>query len=417
MTRKKANFTVPALFLILAILFTSFIFADSPYDNAFLQQLLQNETAKYEMMFGRSKKTEETKYKKLNVIIDNNFRSVNATLFCDDGDYSGTLQGESDRIECDGLHGYVGIYEGIISNTSGSTIQVLLNIVFSKENMFSILTIVPEGQEQMPTILFFGELTGNLSKISTAHAKKQLLYDSYANGISNSHDKTRSDYSTYSQGEQNISAGYFVVGKIRAYHSNYLANGHEDTVYMKITTTPSGPENYVSNTLGYSNAILIRADRMNMSMESLNSDLYFSEDDDYDPKTKTNNVTIPIPAFIPGLGFQIINTTFSSCSVSASPSKTISGCTNNNKATWTINGGSAGWTRGNTDNATSDNTGIGVKGYYHLGGNISSPQTRQIKYTGSIRFKYYLIYGEDDYVQMSFTSNTATKYSTYIAEP
>jgi hypothetical protein len=353
--------------------------------------------------------------------------------------YSVHLSGRLFSTEDDnGVCGYVGGLNGLIYNDRPATyrngleryvnneyymqrVVLDINYIPKSGDNFSTLTIGSIGQT-VPTILFFGDYTDALQKITAKYIKISNTR-SAASDIKTDTEVTAyavdGDLRFQSKAYVNTSNGY--VACVSLYHANELRNQGNMTVAAKVNSNSLNFRNYLKYSLGFNvpgSTIITYPDSFNIEIVGADGKLHSTRS--VAPNNSQTTVNFPLTVYIPRYGWITIDIpiTMSSTSVAYRP-VAVNPIFSDSIVTWDIFK-RYGWNLQDMDfvtaNPEKENTGMRVKSIYTYEGNVTNSFKTSMGAYGSIRYEYsyYLPGVPNPSISHMWTSEALTANSLTI---
>lgn len=344
-----------------------------------------------------------------------------ASMIIDDNCKHAVLSGNCIEEQTEEYTALLGYYEGYSVSQSELTaignrnfdIEISADITIIDNDVFVIVTLY---QSDLDTpILFFGARTDRIIELSKRHYQESLLSESRGNDVKESYSY-RSPGATQYQGSSSITIGNRTLGEISAFHSSQLLNQGNMTVYEKINTNSTDVDAYVQTDLGYGyNYALSTVDQVVLSMRGNMSPLHAIANT-YSPSAGSTSFNLIIPYYIgPYIGFGTISVPITTSSTTILTAGYPDSTHPNNYVEWTIYK-AAGFGLVNLDGDGSTQTGISSSASYTYEDLVSTNTSRLMRFTGSLRFKYY-IYNANDIIYAHFTTPTVEYYTAVTIIP
>ena len=212
----------------------------SKADNAFVvAELKQNIQLMDNVFKSNNKKVYDDKsYVKLS--ISEKLTDVKMHLFYMGMENHIILQGEYNEVDLGYSKGFVGVYEGVMTPIKGvdyalnddGMVTVILDVIFTESEVFAVITIGCASEKNLPDIIFYGEYTDLIGKISQVNANEEL---SYRNNNDNKKEVSASVQAECRyQGCTQIKMANKVVGSISVFHASELRNQSSMSVFQKL---------------------------------------------------------------------------------------------------------------------------------------------------------------------------------------
>ena len=331
--------------------------------------------------------------------------------------YETVLKGNAEKI----IDGYVGIYQGYIKPAEDDEILnnllqnkedevlVTVNVTMCDENKFFTVVIGAFSDEITPIAKAYGEYTNEINKIIKASLEQsKTILEEEKNDDSNDIMLTAIDATTRYKASANFLKDSKLVGQVSLFHANELRNQNSMSVYAKVNSNRTNANNYAREFFGLNSTKISTTmpGKVNIKIES-NDALLHVDGTNYNPKTGTTKLTVPIPYYVNGSYNTVaLNMTINSVTASTSGSSPHY----NQKINWSVSktGGMLG-----IDGTYSTNTGLPTFASYKYEGSITSDKTAKLTATASIVYNVYVedsIYGT--ITTYSFTTGDKSCTST-----
>lgn len=329
---------------------------------------------------------------------DVDFTEGTAELFLTYGgqEHSISLYGETEEVQtANGVSGYIGVYTGdLFSNTNSifdMDCPVLANVISDGLDMFAAVTIGWAGEEEVPVVLYYGELSEKLGRIGETFSKAGGIDDFKQEEVAISTQATV-DATLWQQKTQNMLAGTTTIGKMSVYHANELSSQGTMLSYLKVNVDEEASESYIKNDLGYkSTFVSVVPDTVKGSMCALKTDVVVLPNA-YTPAAGTTSFEAKIPAVDVNLGFAVYSMNITLTKVTTDELQFTSSSANDNGVEWELYK-KAGWHPGEigfTTNYPDSRYGAAMKLAFTYQGSTSSSIPTSIESKASIRYAYQL---------------------------
>lgn len=311
-----------------------------------------------------------------------------------------TLYGTYNTIETNNELGYIAVYEGEIlpipnceySLAEDEKVPIIVDVTFSDKDMFAVLTLGFATDNYNPNIMFFGNFTDEIKRISKKYADTKMPKFGSANQpdtYESNDDPLRIDATCKYKGTNEVYMGSHKAGALSVFHADEMENTGNMSVYAKVNTKSANVKDYLENDLGFSSIAVVYPDTFNISICGNHNNMH-AVTNSYLPQNNSTSATISIPAYLPVIGLQFIPYSIIMSSTTITPSKySDSSIHLNNRLTWNIYRQN-GWNPWDFDGSHSTSTGMTVQSTYTYEGNVLGVITRSMTSTGSIRYEYWI---------------------------
>ncbi len=354
--------------------------------------------------------------------------AIDVALTINNTHYKATLPGQANEVAVNGLVGYIGVYEGFFINSAEKTsidsvsvaegIPVIVDVTFTDKEVFAALTIGYATEKTIPEIIFFGNLSDELGAISTEYTTKTLAAQeakAMDEMVFPSNEGKSVDGETKLQANTTIKLGNYMAGALSLFHGDELRNQGSMPVYVKVNTNSISVENYVRYGLGYgSSTVTAYPGTFDLSVGGNHNSLHILTNA-YLPQNASTSVTIPIPYYLPQIGFGTVGYHLTTSSTSASLSKYSPSSQHHNKVSWSMYRIS-GWSPSTFDGDYTTGTGMTGEATYTYSGHVTSDVPRTMTATGKINYRYACMVF-DQLVTFNLPTGTMTRSSSVIIKP
>ena len=327
------------------------------------------------------------------------------------------VEGDYQKIETETGSGRIASLEGsfvsqdtidkIVGNHTNS---VNVNTAYDEDSMFVILTIGVAGEEEDPTIVFFGVYDDDIRKIYNVQISD--LYEKVKDEANETQAKgvTALDTSVAYASTKYINTSSGSLGAVHLYRQKNAFIGAEVQIESKANSNSA-------NAVVYANNVLYSTTLGNTQM-AIPDKIYTQL------KTTTNSPnSIVVSSYSPtssmtSFDLSLLNFATSFFGVPSFPSITLSSTSvsaGNQNVNWTMY--KLGGIYGMDGTTYNDVHGMPARMFAHITGG-TSPVTQTASARASIRYLYVYMTGYDD----AYTSNFSTSYSnwatgTYTTNP
>lgn len=329
------------------------------------------------------------------------------------------FNGEYNEVNLGDTKGFVAIYEGTMFPGKGAeyainddgTVTVLLDIIFTDSEAFAVITIGCATEKFSPDIIFYGEYTDLIGKISQINASKEV-----ENSKRNNNTQTDVQKSVQAgckhQGSAQIKMSNKTVGSINVFHANELKNQSDMSVYAKANTQGDNVINYLNNDYGFGSSVtLAYADKFSISICGNHNDFH-AENNSYVPANNSTHCTIPVPVYLGSIaGVQVLDISLLTSSTTVTTSRyTSSSFHPNGRVSWEIYK-LRGWNPNEFDGDHTTNNGMTGSASYTFEGDVYNTFVISMTSTAQIRYEYWvMVMGNLTAYHISTNSTSKTTY-------
>ena len=320
---------------------------------------------------------------------------LDVSLLKDGQTYTATLTGEAHTVENCPIVGYMGVYEGVLTSTNGSSgtdIPVIADITFTASEMFAALTLGEFTETTTPEIFFYGEFSNDLTTIVESYNNSTLQSTTIDSNIDNSasaNSPTLADplnaavnAEIVTQGSTFSTSGAQVTSVMGVFHAPELRNQSSAPIYAKMNSRTAAMTTAIESS-GYDVLGYAYPDEINIKIKSDDNKLNIMGDS-YKPvsKSKVCDVTVSVSIdFVSvsfGVDIPIDTTTVTLSKTNGSLNDTIN---------WKFSK-LTGWDDDLDGNYTNPDKGMMVEVYYRYDGNGAPSSARHFTITGKMRYQY-----------------------------
>ncbi len=354
----------------------------------------------------------------IEVSISDNLNIISGVLFYKDKVLKYNLEGNCKEVATERCIGYVATYEGAIDFATeeyeldnDKMLPIIIDVVFSKEDMFLVVTIGCASESKRPDIAYYGDFTEDIGNISQKNAESVLKEKKVDTG--HKYTSTRVNGICKYQGSSTINVGSYTAGSISVFHADELRNQGNMSTYVKINTNCYNIEDYLNNDMGYGGKVHIAyADKFSISICG-NNGIIHAVGNTYVPQNSETNTTLQIPVYLGSvLGVQLIPYQITTSSTIVTVSRYPSNSQHpNNRVTWQIYKMN-GWNPWEFEGDYTSQNGMTGASNYTVEGNITGSNVYCMYSTGSIRYEYWVMINGKS---MSYHISTGTlSKTTYV---
>ncbi len=243
------------------------------------------------------------------------------------------------------------------------------------------------GDEEQQ-ILFFGELSPAIGKLSEAHiqashaAMKDSGYEAAA--AANAVDTTNRYQATNTKN----TSGY-PVATISLYHANELKSRSSMLTYAKVNSHTAQFRDYLINEKGFgtwASSLLVNPDSYEVEIAAANK--YLHHTGSAVPANNASSVNLTYSAYIPGAGSRTLGVPLNLTSARVSYRGVSSGAVyDNNIVNWKVFK-TIGWNPDMMDGYYSNAAGGSVRAYYRFDSSVATDTLCTMKAYGAVRYQY-----------------------------
>jgi Ni,Fe-hydrogenase maturation factor len=288
----------------------------------------------------------------------------------------------------DSVDGYVGVLDGT-AKINGKTEQITLDIVYhnDKDN-FTAVTIGCAG-DIVPQIVFFGEYSSAVSKISELNVKKILAEKSAVlpECERDFSQKSIDDTLRFQSTDTKVTSGYETV-TISLYHQNELRAQSAMPVYAKVNSHTASFAEYLEDVHGYdqfADILLVFPDKY--MIEILGGDSYLHTNRTISPTAGATSQSITFTPYIPGIGYTTLGLFYTMTSTAVSyRAITVNPVFDDNIVTWNVHK-NHGWSISGMDGYYDDPAGGVVRAVYTYSTSVRTRKTALMAAFGQMRYE------------------------------
>lgn len=304
-------------------------------------------------------------------------------------------------------NGYAGVFDGYIE-ISGRSERITIDLLYQNQNEnFTAVTIGCAGDEKQQ-ILFFGELSPAVGKLSEAHvqASRAAMKDTGNEAVTaaNAVDTTNRYQATNTK-----NASGYPVATISLYHANELKSRSSMLTYAKVNSHTIQFMNYLINEKGFdlwANSLVVYPNAYEAEIAA--SDKYLHHTGSAVPANNASSVNLTFTAYFPGAGSRALGVPFTMNSTRVTFRGVSSGAIyNNNIVNWNVTK-TLGWDTASLDGYYNSAAGGSVRAYYRYDSSVTSNTPSTMKAYGAIRYKYtYIPFGGESITLHMWTGDAS----------
>lgn len=284
-------------------------------------------------------------------------------------------------------NGCAGVFDGYVE-INGRAERITLDLMYQNKNEnFTAVTIGCAGDEEQQ-ILFFGELSPAIGKLSEAHiqashaAMKDSGYEAAA--TANAVDTTNRYQATNTK-----NASGYPVASISLYHANELKSRSSMLTYAKVNSHTAQFRDYLINEKGFgtwASSLLVNPDSYEVEIAAANK--YLHHTGSAVPANNASSVNLTYSAYIPGAGSRTLGVPLNLTSARVSYRGVSSGAVyDNNIVNWKVFK-TIGWNPDMMDGYYSNAAGGSVRAYYRFDSSVATDTLCTMKAYGAVRYQY-----------------------------
>jgi len=319
------------------------------------------------------------------------------------GAFQATLPGTIEAVSTEDAAGHVAVFSGVLSDGT----EIIVDATYTTEDMFAVVTLGTLGSEDFEVIVY-GELVGDLAKVSTAYADMVRAAHKDEFGVCVDQVMTRSDTTATYQVGASITMNGVVAGFVSVYHQEQAENGDYFPIYVKVNSNCTNVANYLSQT---EDLFCIYPDRVFTTCYS-SSDKFRANSNMSAPNNGETTFSIFVP-YATGIG-ALISDNISISFVFSSVEK-ICDSIESPTIGWNIYQ-ATGWAASKMDGNYSTSTGMTMQAQYRYSGNVSTSLSAPLSVKASLRYIYEVYYGEGRNI-LHISTGEKTVYSTVTIVP